>query len=122
MNKGRVLLLGLAEITLLAGLLLSGCAGVDTTMNSWMGMHQSELIKSWGPPQQEYSDGKGGRVLVYIQTSSYTQPGTSTTQTYGFANRPQYQTTYTPAQNYSFESKRMFWVDENGYIYYWQTK
>jgi hypothetical protein len=63
MKKGTIALFGLAGMILIAGLLLSGCAGVETSMNSWMGTHQSELIKSWGPPQQEYSDGKGGKIL-----------------------------------------------------------
>ena len=129
-QKGKVLLLGLTGLTLLAGLLLSGCAGMSASrtemMQSWVGKHESELIKSWGPPQQEKSDGKGGRILVYSQITTYTQPGTSTTQvySYGFIARPQYgaRTTYTPAQTYSSERTRMFWVDENGYIYHWQWK
>lgn len=128
MKKGVVLLLGLTGMTLLAGLLLSGCAGIETKagvntkMNSWMGKHQSELIKVWGPPQQECSDGKNGRILVYKHITTYSQPGTSYTQVYGYGNGAQAVTTYTPTQNYEYEWTRSFWVNENGYIYYWQWK
>jgi len=66
-------------------LVLEGCASIDKTMASWTGRHQSELIGSWGPPQQVFSDGNGGSVLVYTTTRSYTSPGTATTTVTGSA-------------------------------------
>lgn len=111
-------------------LVLEGCASIDKTMASWTGRHQSELIGSWGPPQQVFSDGNGGSVLVYTTTRSYTSPGTATTtvtgsaQTFGnttYGNATA-RTTYTPAYTSSYESSRTFWVDANGRIYRWAWK
>lgn len=35
-------------------------------MNSWIGSHKSEIIRSWGPPTEGVApDGKGGEILKY---------------------------------------------------------
>jgi len=65
---------------------LSGCASIDTTMKSWMGHNVNDLIASWGPPQQVFSDGQGGQVFIYTQARQWTTPGHATTNTYGTAN------------------------------------
>lgn len=43
----------------------SALADDQEIMDSWMGLHQSDLIKKWGPPTRYSPDGKGGEVLVY---------------------------------------------------------
>jgi len=107
---------------------LSGCAGqINQTMQSWMGHHYSELIGSWGPPQQVFDDGRSGRILIWTQVRSYTSPGTSTTQTYGQATAyddyiwgsATSHTTYTPPQTYGYTAYRMFYIDKDGLIYNW---
>lgn len=124
--------------TLFILFLLMGCGAINKTMNSWMNHHYSELIGLWGPPTQVYDDGNGGRILVYIYTSTYTTPATSTTTTnsnaYGNAtiydnmiwgnvnSTTQSSTTYNPAQTYEYTAYRMFWINKSGYVYSWRWK
>ena len=117
-------------LLLLAIAALAGCASINETMQSWMGRHQSDLIASWGPPQQVMDDGQGGKIFVYTATRSYTSPGTATTTVsgsayaygntaYGTGTR---YTTYNPPQSHSYDAHRMFWIDPNGKIYRWSWK
>ena len=51
------------QILLLAAILLAGgCA--TSNMKSWMGSTESQLVSSWGPPQQVYTQG-GNRILTW---------------------------------------------------------
>lgn len=106
---------------------LSGCAHINGIMRSWEGHHYSDLIGSWGPPQQVFDDGAGGRILVYATNRAWVVPGTATTQTtfnataddnyiWGTATS---QTVYTPAQVQGYTAYRMFWIDRSGRIYRW---
>ncbi len=74
-------------------LLLVSCTSIDDVMKSWIGKHKSELLKSWGPPQQTSDDGKGGDILNYIRYSNW---------------------------NRSVEVKRQFYADPQGIIYYYR--
>ena len=49
---------------------LHACASAQSVMNSWLGHHQSDLIRSWGPPSSVASDGAGGTILIYIVAPS----------------------------------------------------
>jgi hypothetical protein len=40
-------------------------------MNSWMGSTKNEVIQSWGLPNNTASDGDGGEVLVFSESSYY---------------------------------------------------
>lgn len=62
---------------------LSGCAGkqISSAMNSWVGVHYSQLMMSWGPPQQVFDDGNGGRILLYTRVRQWTTPGQAVTMT-----------------------------------------
>jgi hypothetical protein len=114
-------------ILVLALLFISGCASINKTMQSWMGHHQSDLIASWGPPQQIMDDGQGGKIFIYSTTRTFTSPGHSTTTVSGSAygtgsyayGTATGHTTYTPPQTSSYNAYRMFWIDKNGYIYRW---
>ena len=106
----------------------SGCAAnVNKMMESWMGHHVSELIASWGPPQQVIDLGEEGKVYVWSAVRSFTTPGSATTTTTGSATvygstafgSAQSTTTYTPPQTTSRTATRSFWVDKNGRIYLW---
>lgn len=100
-------------VLVVCSILVFGCASVSKTMDSWVGSHQSQLIQSWGPPNQVVSDGAGGSVLIY---SSYVNLG----QTPGTINQWGYTTTYTAPQNRGYERTRMFYVDSKGIIYSWR--
>ena len=114
-------------ILVLVLLLFTGCASINKTMQSWMGHHQSDLIASWGPPQQIMDDGQGGKIFIYFSTRTFTSPGHSTTTVTGSAYGTEHYTygsatgytTYAPPQTSSYNAYRMFWVDKNGYIYRW---
>lgn|GEM_PF-5164292 len=38
---------------------------VKAVLNSWMGSHKSEIIRSWGPPDRYADDGKGGEIMIW---------------------------------------------------------
>jgi hypothetical protein len=104
---------------------------VSKTMKSWTGHHYSELLGSWGPPEQVFDDGNGGRMLIWTQQRTfYTVPAQAVTQTnlratiydnmiWGQANSV---TTYTPARISGYTAWRMFSIDSTGYIYSWRWK
>ena len=115
---------------LLASLVMfnAGCAGhINNIMRSWEGHHYGDLIASWGPPQQVFDDGLGGRILVWTSVRSFTTPGHSSTYTTGQATMydsyiwgsASSYTTYSPAQTYGWTAYRMFWISREGYIYRW---
>lgn len=121
----RVLAIALVAIA------MSGCASrINRTMESWLGLHESELLASWGAPQRVFSDGAGGKVFVYTARRSYTTPATATTTVTGNAQTYGNQTTisatgttvYSPSYTYGYEAQRVFWIDSRGRIYRWQWK
>ncbi len=112
--------------TILVTLLLLtsvSCAGrINKMMASWPGHHYSKLIQKWGPLQQESSDGKGGKVLVYVERTEFTTPGTATSNTSVYGKSATTTTVYTPAQTHGWDSYRMFYVDDEGIIHRWRWK
>ena len=93
-------------------------------MKSMEGKHFSSVMQDWGPPEQTFSDGKGGQVLIWRKRREWTMPGGSTTtttasgQVYGGNRQPATyggtatsHTVYTPAQRQGWTAWRMFWVD-----------
>ncbi len=110
MNHTKILFVAFVVI------LLGACTSTREKMDSWLNHHESELIQSWGPPQAERSDGKGGRVLIY---SHYRAMGR--TQGYGQIS-PDGSYTYTPPRQKGYTQVRMFFVDERGVIYRWRTE
>ena len=111
----------------LSALLFPGCAHVNSVMQSWEGHHYSNLMARWGPPQQVFDDGMGGRILVYTTNRSWVVPGTATTRTTfnatGYDNyiwgSATSRTIFTPAQVQGYTAYRMFWIDRSGHIYRW---
>jgi hypothetical protein len=44
-------------------------------MNSWIGSDKSEIIRSWGPPNDGvFPDGKGGEILKYSTSRDIIAP------------------------------------------------
>lgn len=127
--------LSVSKLTSVCGIficviLFSGCAHINEVMQSWDGSHYSDLIASWGPPQQVFDDGQGGRILIYTEERQWTSPGQSRTYTTGRATAyDNYiwgsvtsRTTYEPPKTHGYTAYRMFWIDRNGYIYRWAWK
>src|SRR5688572_17762916 len=109
----------------------AGCGSlINKKMASWDGHHYSDMIASWGPPQQVLDDGTGGKIFVYTAVRSFTSPGQANTRVtgsaYGVGNYAYGSatgvTTYTPPQTSSYGAHRMFWVNSSGYIYRWAWK
>jgi hypothetical protein len=115
---------------LLLGVLFFSCCLAETVnkiMISWENHHYGDLIASWGPPQQVFDDGYGGRILVYTLARYWSSPATS--KIYVTGNATAYDnyiwgsaaatTTYYPSQIYGYTAYRMFWINKDGYIYRW---
>jgi len=63
-------------LTLLA-VFLSACAiqeEFETTLSSWLGSSESELISSWGPPHRVYESG-GKKYLTWSSSGTLVIPG-----------------------------------------------
>jgi hypothetical protein len=112
---------------------LTGCGSVNALMESWEGNEARDLVVAWGPPTQVYSDGKGGAVLVYVFTDTWTTPAHSDTRTTAQATAVdsnggptaweiKSQTVYTPERVYQYSKWRAFWVNSQGIIYSWQWR
>ena len=84
---------------------LGGCmtpSKTDKIMNSWIGHYGYELTAIWGTPTGERSDGNGGRILIYDESSDTVFP----------AMHPDHGVT-----ELSVTRTRMFWVQPDGTIY-----
>ena len=53
------------HIFLIGFFALTGC--LSSRMDSWVGHNRDELVKTWGPPNQESALSDGGKSMVYIQ-------------------------------------------------------
>jgi hypothetical protein len=119
-------------LALIIALSTSGCLSskVDKKMKSWMDHHYSDLLMQWGPPQHVYSDGKGGRILMYTAERQYTTPGQATTNAninvnayddmiWGSVSSTM---TYRPPETYGYTAYRMFAINKDGIIYRWAWK
>ena len=79
-------------------------------MDTWLGFHISEAIQQWGVYQYTASDGKGGTIYTWEETSQ--------------------SHTYMPLRTYPFVLgatdtnvyRRSLYVRPDGIIYRWHTK
>jgi hypothetical protein len=95
--------------------LFSGCGyraqkAINQEMQSWIGRHQSELIASWGQPQETNIDGQGGTILIYSQFVDRGYDPGHPTDPYG-------RYTYKAPRQKGYNRMRMFFVNPDGYIY-----
>lgn len=98
-------------ITLCIATILAACGTTHTfykdnltnLMEFWVGRQKSDLIRSWGPPQQYASDGKDGEILIYEHVITHTNT----------IDGAYYEQTT--------RSSKMFYADAYGNIYYWRT-
>jgi len=112
MSKLKWVLLILA---LMLTALTTGCVNrINQVMDSWVGHHKSELIRSWGPPTEVASDGAGGEILIYKFHRDLGQTeGKIRTDSGG-------TTRYTAPEKRGYYATRMFYVNKQGYIYHWR--
>lgn len=122
-------------------ILLLGCGpSTKQVMNSWMGSHISEVIRSWGPPQQIVTDGAGGQIYIWSSQPTIppvTQP--TTTETRGEMRYNPLTRKYEWVETTKQKSPqtvpgvmvevlshsrrvRMFYARPNGIIYHWRSK
>ena len=95
-------------------LLFGGCTSVNDVMQSWVGSHQAELIKSWGPPTRSTSDGADGWILIWEYDRELGQrPGRAYVNADGSIS-------YNAPEPSGCVAKRMFWVHPDGIIYWWR--
>ena len=60
---------------------LCGCAttsGYESVLQTWVGDSADHLVSVWGPPQQEYRQNSGGKVLEYQRSGQMVLPGVTT--------------------------------------------
>lgn len=118
----------LKTIFLVLPFLIPACASnINEIMDSWLGHHQSELIASWGPPQRTSFDGKGGTILIYEQYVDLGQePGKIVYQPGPLGRNTILGDTgtykYTAPKQRGFTNIRMFYVNPEGYIYFWRRR
>ncbi len=84
-------------------------------MDSWLGSHISEVIRSWGVYQSSVPDGKGG--TIYIWDNSVVGQFPSSVSYHPLIP----VATYKHGRTYTVEKRRLFFVRPDGIIYYWQT-
>ena len=68
----------LRKYILLIVLLFTGCAtaeGYRQLVQNWVGRSESDLVKTWGPPQSSYAMNDGSKVLQYFKSQSAYIPG-----------------------------------------------
>ena len=61
--------------------LLTACAttaGFEKVLNSWVGMQEIDLVRSWGPPVQAY-EAEGRKFIVYASRRNVYMPGVAPT-------------------------------------------
>ena len=132
----------LTLLCLIALVALAGCTSPDAAMKSFLGLHSSELVAQWGPPQDKTPDGDGGEVWSYSELRQWTTPGqanitvngtrNSSGSIYGNPYGATYQgnssvygnatTTYTPSQTHSYTARRSFFINSGGVIYRYAWK
>lgn len=84
-------------LILLTSAAIWSCSSTKEVMDSWIGATKQSVILSWGPPARTTSDGGTGEILVYARQI------------------------YNP-YGLSFYDYKMFYVDNAGKIYYWQSR
>ena len=123
----RTTVVGLLVVSL--GVLATGCANrIDRSMEVWMGAHYSDLIDSWGPPEQVFEDDSDGHVMVWMRDRQVVVPGrleefiVNDSDDDPLSGSPGGFNKYRPTQIYEYQVWRAFWVDRSGQIYRWERQ
>ena len=111
----RVAALGLLPAWILVFAMSTACVSwVDRLMTSWMGYKVSDLIASWGPPQEIIDAGDDGKIYIWAEVKTFTSTMSTTS-----SRRPSggTTTTYTPSSTSWYRATRSFWVGKDGRVY-----
>ena len=106
-------------IVLLLVAVSAGCAErrFNALMQAWRGHRLAELLSAWGPPRYMYSDGQGGRVLLYIPDSSTAGSRVSPPSSNDEDQADTPRVDYTPQMTSGVPIFRLFFVDARDSIY-----
>jgi hypothetical protein len=98
--------------------------GINETMQSWMGHSVSDLIASWGPPDQETSVEQGARVLTYNRTLWMEGDPLSCDDLYPTHDprRAEIDCIKRRQHQRAVKGAQMFWADAGGKLYRWSWK
>ena len=96
---------------LVLSLFISGCIptskGYEQRLNTWMGMSEGQLIRSWGVPKQVFNN-SGKKYFVYNSSRNVYLPGSSPTYTTRVIGNTAYTDSYGGSAprnlNYSCET------------------
>jgi hypothetical protein len=96
-------------------LVSAGCAArrFDALMQSWNGHTTDDLFRTWGAPTYLYSDGKGGRIAVYVPAASI---ATSRTGATAASRQSEALLVFDPTITKAWPIYRIFFVDNTGRI------
>lgn len=118
----------------LVGLLLSCLACVsgtrtentdlDAVMKSWMNSSMSDLIASWGPPDQETAVENGGKVLTYFRVLWMEADPLPCDDLYPTTDptRAQMACNQRRLHERPVKGAQMFWANADGILYRWSWK
>jgi hypothetical protein len=104
-----------------------GCAtsqssrAIDQAMASWMGNSVSDLIASWGPPDQETQVEDGSRVLTYNRVLWEESDPLSCDNLYPTSdpNQADAECARRLLNQRAVRGLQMFWANRDGVIYRW---
>lgn len=90
-------------LVLASSALLSACATTaeyERILNSWVGVQEIDLVRTWGPPIQAYETG-GRKFIVYESRRNVFIPGTAPTYQTNVVGNTAYTTAVggSPAMN-----------------------
>ena len=90
-------------LVLASSAVLSACAttaGYERILNSWVGVQEIDLVRTWGPPIQAYETG-GRKFIVYESRRNVFIPGTAPTYQTNVVGNTAYTTAVggSPAMN-----------------------
>ena len=85
-------------------------------LDAWIGLTREQLIKTWGRPTKETSDGQGGEIITY--DTSVVHPKTPGIN-YENGNRG---LNNDATSNYVVTRSRIFYINPKAIIYRWDAK
>lgn len=82
---------------------------IETSMKSWIGKSETELVAKWGPPSNTYKLPDGSRELTYVYRHTSSSPGYAWRDYWGNLHFSR------PRRNQS-KIERGFTIDQSGTI------
>jgi len=103
--------------------LMAGCSSSKhlspdekASLDEWIGKTRSDLIKTWGRPAKETTDGKGGEMITYDTSIVHAKPSTT------IFNNGNRGLNNTAADTYVVTHSRIFYINPQAIIYRWEAE